>query len=169
MTDPTTERYKKDIRKMFDLTDATGFEKIIDLTPAYDKRDKNPSKNYGIGSVQIRFVLKGKKGAIQFLVGTDWYLSENQKEMTDNPLRGASIRGIKPDGWDVGYHSPKPMFDGQTSMGPCQYLDGKECYYDGSSLRADDWVEKFLLPGGSEAVWKEMIKEYESTFESDTE
>ncbi len=154
--------YKAKIREMFKLTSG-GFERIIEFSPAFDKRDDDPKKNYGIGAVKIRFVLKGKKGAIQFVVGTDWYLPHNQKEV-GNSIRG----GIKPDGWDVGYHSPKPIYEGQTSMGEaCQYLDGRDCYYDGSGLRADEWVEKYLLRGGSDAVWRAIEREYVRVFGSE--
>jgi len=35
-------------------------ERIVDFSPAFDKRHKDPKKNYGIGAVLIRFVLKGE-------------------------------------------------------------------------------------------------------------
>jgi len=159
--------YKAKIREMFKLTSG-GFERIIEFSPAWDKRSDVPGKNYGIHAVEIRFVLKGKKGAIQFLVGTDWYLPHNQKEI------GGTIRGInsiserQPRGWDVGYHSPKPMYEGQVSMNEgCPYLDGKDCYYDGSGLRADEWVDKYLLKEGSDAVWRAMEREYVRVFGSE--
>jgi len=38
---------------------------------------------------------------------------------------------------DVGYHSTAPHYEGQTTM-DCAFIEGR-CYYDGSSLMADDW------------------------------
>ena len=43
------------------------FEKIVHAEPAFDKRNGDPKKNYGIHGVNLRFVLKSKLGAVQFL------------------------------------------------------------------------------------------------------
>lgn len=139
------------------------FERIVNVTPAFDKRHPDPSKNYGIGACRIWFILKGPKGAVQFQIGTDWYLPEQQKELKNRP----SIYDIQPQGWDVGYHSYKPMYEGQDPMGECDVL-GCTCYYDGSSLRADDWVPEFLA-GGTEWLWPKLEAEYNSLFEGATD
>lgn len=167
------------------MIDQQKFERIVKFSPAYDGRppqkgglkewrtknmepdDGTDKTNYGIGSVQIRFVLKGPKGAIQFLVGTDWYPPHVQQATFDNPRAWRNTYfQIRPDGWDVGYHSLTPMYDGQNTVSDsCEYLDGKPCYYDGSSLRADTWVKEILLKEGSDGVWKAMEKEYVVRFE----
>jgi hypothetical protein len=47
--------------------------------------------------------------------------------------------------FDVGYHSPKPMFEGHESMdGACSTLDGKPCYYEGGGLRAIEWAKRIF-------------------------
>lgn len=58
----------------------TNFERIVDIRPAFDKRDPDPAKDYGIGACRIAFVLKGPKGAVQFVIGTDWYLPHTQRQ-----------------------------------------------------------------------------------------
>lgn len=136
------------------------FIKEITMSAAFDKRDPNPSKNYGIHGVEIRFVLKGELGATQFVIYTDWQLPHVQKE-------GKSMSKILPDriqpmGANIGYHSPKPMYEGQSAMGQCNIL-GCECYYDGSSLQADEFIPEFLA-GGSDAVWKKLEEVYHSRF-----
>lgn len=134
------------------------FERIVNVTPAFDKRCADPKKNYGIGGCRIWFILKGERGAVQFQIGTDWYPYNVQQER-----KGASeIFDTKPQGWDVGYHSPKPMFEGHTPMDSCDLIDG-ECYYDGSSLRADEWVEDFIM-GGTEWLWPKLEEEYALRF-----
>jgi hypothetical protein len=142
------------------------FEKIITFSAAYDKRDPNPSKNYGIHGVEIRFVLKGKAGATQFVVYTDWYLPHVQREFFLKPLARLSFLVLKPSGADIGYHSPTPQYEGQTKRDKCEYLNGRSCYYDGSGLSADEFIPKFLA-GGSDAVWKMLEKEYRLQFKEE--
>jgi hypothetical protein len=137
------------------------FEQIVVFTPAYDKRTNNPKTNAGIGSVEIYFVLKGPKGAVHFSVMTNWFLphniEENRKLLTD--LR--ELLG-KPMGISIGYHSPKPMREGQQAR-KCSWLC-EQGYCDSTSLTADEWVNKYLLPGGSDEVWKQLRKEYDRNF-----
>ena len=134
------------------------FERITEFEPAFDKRDPDPNKNYGIHGVEIRFVLVGREGAVHFVLYTDWFLPAVQEEL------GHGDKPVRPHGVDVGYHSPRPMFSGQDARDSCSYLGGKPCYYDGSSLRADDWVKDVLLPHGSEGVWNALVDEYEAVF-----
>lgn len=99
---------------------------------------------------------------------------------------------------DLGYHSPKPMYEGQLPMGaekfdfdhketlkgaagdiqiptrvltgtftPCQYLDGKPCYYDGSGLNAER-IYEVLVAEGSAGVWRELRAYYDETFKANT-
>ena len=49
-------------------------------------------------------------------------------------------------------------------MGPCDHLDGKPCYYDGSGLNADLLVEGFCLYGDT-YVWEKLEAYYRRTFE----
>ena len=147
----------------------TKFERIIDFSPAYDKRNPNPKKNYGIGSVQIRFVLRKDNKAVQFLFGTDWYLPEtvkeykqigNKHETVPCNLRGRSSCGV--EGWDVGYHSPTSTYKDQPLFKKCDYIKGG-CYYSGSGLYAHENSE-ILIREGSEGVWKFLEKEWIVTF-----
>lgn len=38
-------------------------ERIVEFTPAFDKRSSDPSKDYGIHGVDMRMVLKGVTAA----------------------------------------------------------------------------------------------------------
>ncbi len=150
------------------------FERIVEFEPAFDKRHPNPSQNYGIGSVRIRFVLKGDKGAVQVLMGTNLYLPETIKEYKTKGIHGKIVDLLSREndcsglsGWDVGYHSPKPMYPDQKPIGDdCKYTSGK-CYYDGSGLRAQKLPE-LLIREGSDAIWKFLEEEYNQVF-GDTE
>ncbi|MDP2672074.1 MAG: hypothetical protein Q8O68_01010 [Candidatus Daviesbacteria bacterium] len=119
-------------------------ERIVKFSEAYDKRNVDPSKNYGVGGVNCWMILKGGKGAVQFAFSTGIYLphvlAEWNKKDYYPPLYGI----------DVGYHSPEPIYEGQPEMGGCDLLP--KCYYDGSSLLAEEWFRIFTEQGG-EAVW----------------
>lgn len=140
-------------------------ERIVKFYPAYDKRDKNPSKNYGISGVKMGMYLKGKLGTIQFVVSTHWHLPHVQNELVKKNVGDAL--GLKcsfiPSPTDLGYHSPKPLYEGQEPITEnCEWTGGI-CYYDGSGLRADD-VFKILVEKGDEDVWKFLEQEYIDRF-----
>lgn len=129
------------------------FTREIVFEPAWDRRHEDPSKNYGIHGVTIRFHLKGPKGVIQFVLFTGWYLPECRVENTP------------PFPADLGYHSPVPLRDWQEQpiTESCDLLDGRPCYYDGSGLQADR-IYDVLLREGSEGVWRELEIHYHAIF-----
>ena len=182
-------------------------EKTITFEPAYDKRDPDPSKNHGIHGAELRFILKGTEGAVQFVLSTNWQLPHVRAEqdtkilqrarngVRDKPFIGQELppefgevskrleRATRylyeqppeldqltlevtyhPMPVDLGYHSPKPRYEGQTCVTEsCKYLDGKPCYYDGSGLAAEK-VYETLLREGSDGVWKKLEEYYARTF-----
>lgn len=141
----------------------TDFERVVTLSPAFDRRSDNPRKNYGIHGVELRMILKGPLGATQFLLFTNWQLPHVTKEH-DHDLKHILCRPMPAD---LGYHSPKPQYDGQTSL-PCDLLPGGRCYYDGSGLNAED-VYTTLLTEGSDGVWKRLEEYYREMFETESE
>ena len=133
-------------------------KRLIEWTPAYDLRDADPTKNYGIGSMRARFVLMGEHGAVQFLLYTGWYLEHNREEYRHTPGVGGPMAA------DLGYHSYKPHYEEQEPIADsCPYLNGAPCYYDGSGLAADRVFEVFLTEG-EEALWEELEDYYRDTF-----
>jgi hypothetical protein len=139
------------------------FKKIIKFTPAFDERNDDPSKNYGIGSMTIRFVFQGAKGATQFLISTGMLLKHVQEEFNK---KGWTSNWM---GYDVGYHSPKPIFDGQEPIstdGSCSYVEGQNCYYDGSTLQAEKLAEQFVSTG-EDVIWEELNRLYNLYFGED--
>ena len=138
-------------------------EKTVQFSAAYDKRDPDPNKNYGIHGVNIRFVYKGEKGATQFVLYTNWHLPHVTEEQRKNMSRDKHFL-FEPLPADLGYHSPTPQYEGQTQM-ECDLLDGGVCYYDGSGLQAER-VYKRLLEEGEDGVWAELEDEYERRFDT---
>lgn len=138
-------------------------ERITKFYSAWDKSNIDPKKNYGIHGVELRMVLKGVLGAVQFVLYTNWYLPKNQIEQRAkmNPDR---YYLYEPMPADKGYHSFKPRYEGQkVCQNECEYLDGKPCYYDGSGLQAED-MYNILITKGSDGIWEELERYYESIF-----
>lgn len=136
------------------MSEKLTLERTVEMSPAYDKRDPDPTKNYGIGCVLITFILKGERGAVQFKMGSGWFLPQNKNAHSD----------FYPSAWDKGYHSYIPRYDGQTTVtDSCHVLDGKPCYYDGSTLNAEPLLE-VLLREGSEGIWRELEEYYKESF-----
>ena len=102
------------------------FERIVDLRPAFDRRDPDPRKNHGVHGVELIMVLKGPEGAISFTIFTNWQLPDVQ-DMQDERVLKRSAEGIfekadltafyHPWAADLGYHSPKPRYEGQKAIG----------------------------------------------------
>jgi hypothetical protein len=138
------------------------FERRIEFSPAFDKRSSDPAKNFGIGAVRIWFYLIGPEGAVQWQIGTDWYVPSAQDHLYSLSAYRRD-KALRPQAWDLGYHSPRPLYEGQEpNSHDCEVLGGP-CYYDGSSLNAERLIRPFL-EGGSEAVWRELEDFYRSTF-----
>lgn len=142
------------------------FEREIKFIPAYNKRSNNPSKDYGIGGVHLGFYLKGKYGVIQFTILTNWLLPEIQEEFDAKPLiPGSPYLFHKPMPADLGYHSYVPMYDSHRPLTKkCEMLNGKTCYYDGSTLNAESIFE-ILCRKGSDGVWEALEEYYHETFD----
>jgi hypothetical protein len=141
----------------------SNFERIVHMRPAYDKRDSDPKKNYGIHGVNLTMILKGEEGAVQFVLFTNWQLPHVQKETYDKHFgdRERIELFTTPMAADLGYHWPTERYEGQTvCKDKCDWLNGP-CYYDGSSLNAER-VFEVLLREGSEGVWRELESFYES-------
>jgi hypothetical protein len=145
-----------------------GFIRRINFYPAWDRTDPDPSKNYGISDVEIRFVLIRGGRAVELQAQSGWHLPHVfQRRM------------------DV---MKKDIFIGKE-----QYLwerFAKEflveiCLYDTehTEVEYDDWLEfkiennetylqyefnspvvyYFWLPNLEKAVWSKFITEGEET------
>jgi len=132
------------------------FKREVKFLPAFDRRHKDPKKNYGIHGVELCFYLTGDKGVVQFILYTNWNLPHIDTQDWPEIIK-------KPMPADLGCHSPKPMYEDQFSTDDCRLLPGKTCYYDGSTLSADK-AYKVLISGGSEGLWKFLEDYYKDVF-----
>lgn len=147
------------------------FERVTEFIPAYDRRDEG----YGIHGVDLLMLLRGPLGAVQFKLSTGWVLPESlglpadyqwQQSHAYNRALGLSIaHDCYPSPSDLGYHSPRPMYEDQSPLTEdCPYIGGR-CYYDGSGLNAGGPFYA-LLRGGSEGVWAYLENYYREVFVS---
>lgn len=140
------------------------FKKKISIRPAYDKRNSDPNKNYGIHGSDLLFTLIGDKGAVTFLLYTNWHLPHVVDEFERRPDHII----CRPLPADIGYHSPYAMYEGQEPREKvCEYI-GVPCYTDGSASYADEFYKE-LVEKGSKGLWRKMKKYYESRFENKKE
>lgn len=141
----------------------SNFERIVDVSPAYDFV-RGPNTKYGIHGVELTFIVKGDKGAVQLKFGTDWYLKSVQDRQGARMLSSPYGNLLQPHGYDIGYHSKVPMYDGQEPLTEeCPVIGGR-CFYDGSSLNADEWIEPFMA-GGTEWLWPKLEQYYAFIFD----
>lgn len=122
----------------------------IEMTAGWDMKP-----NYGQHGLEMRFIVRGSRGAVVFTIFTDW--------MPSGPV-GMVIDGkpIFPMAADLGYHALEPQYDGQKKQRDCKYI-GTDCYYDGSSLNGEPFL-KALLNGGSEPVFDMLDGYYVEVF-----
>ena len=138
------------------------FTRWVETTPSRHWIRPEPSRNYGISTVRIVFYVKGPKGAVQWMIGTEWGIDPVRKHMNGFPSHHREYQ--KPTGWDLGYHAHEPQYEGQSiQCKDCSVLNGP-CYYDGSGLNADLLVEGFLARG-TEWLWPKLEEYYASVFE----
>jgi hypothetical protein len=131
-------------------------EKAVKFYPALDVREPNLSKDSGIGNLQtgICMLLKGEKGVVSFVFNTGVYQRE-KTEKTHNMPRNGEV--------DIGYHSYEPFFEWQTPYNNCEFLNGKECYHDGSGEEPYRYLD-VLIHKQDKIVWGLLEKYYLKTF-----
>lgn len=139
--------------------EVNGYTRILTLTPPFDKRNDDPEKNYGIHGMNLRCILLKDNRAVQFIAYTGLHLQHVSDELFHADNKYNSFKGM---GADVGYHSPTPMYEGQMAL-DCDLLECEKCYYDGSSLRAEEWYTIFLNEG-IDKIWELLEADWKDRF-----
>lgn len=146
--------------------EAAQYERRFFTRPAFDRRDPDPRKDYGIAGLQIGMVLIGPTASVSFVILTNWYLPHVRLErnpgekfaefrigVSDTPAMGADVSVHR----DVHRDEPEDWMKESDfiSPQPCDWRPGGKCWSDGSALAAGDFIE-VLIAEGIEAVWKKM-------------
>ena len=146
-----------------EFTDAEGFVCRIDLWPAHDCANScafgditcapGAGRFHGVGSARWRFSVTKDGDAAQFLLGGTYLPETYEREQKRGQLHAPLL------GRDVGFHTSTRHRDEEndftwgSAMDDCDLL-GVPCWYDGSGLRADEWVTPFLR--GEMDVWAKL-------------
>jgi len=119
-----------------------------------------------------RWLLLGPSGAVQFLAF--WYPpgSALHSILTRDSPAAPYVRDGEGALWmgaDVGYHSPRPIYDDHDPAGPCDVLEGP-CFSDGSALRAGALLHEWAAADwDDEVLWATLTHEYAVLFHPDAE
>lgn len=145
----------------------TGLRREVRFEAGYDHSDEDKDKprgrRRGCHGLQIRFLLHGDDGTIQFLLYTDWLPSWASADEW-HPVKPQPIPALHdkfPMAADLGHHWDTSTYEGEKSMDECDVRPGGKCFYDGSGLRAEP-VLAVLLKDGSDGVWAALEAEYEA-------
>ena len=116
------------------------FKRIIMFSMPFDKRHSDPKKNCGIHGMNNAYILVKDQKAVQFVLYLPVHLDHVAAELFKNNRLG-SYNPFEVMAAEVGYHSPTPMYDDQSSMSECKIIEC-ECYCDGSVQYAKEvWKE----------------------------
>lgn len=146
----------------------------IRFDPGYDYReedkDKPAGQQRGVHGLGVRFFLHGQEGSVQFVFWTDWLPTWYEEGAFGHkrfkPDHNPQLLNFYPMAVDIGYHSRHPRYETHEPMS-CDVVPGMDqCYYDGSSMMAEN-VMVLLLQGGHEAVFGYLENYYESVFFGD--
>lgn len=118
--------------------------------------------SHGRHGLTIRFVIKGREGAVQFCLGTGW--TPQHAKPNDIGYREVANWGSSVYPSDLGYHARSKQYDSQEPISDkCEFCDGEPCFYDGSTLNATDAMYA-LVNGGGDALWLFLESYYRTVF-----
>lgn len=116
--------------------------------------------SHGKHGLEIEFIVKGKKGAVWFVLYTGWFPQSISEE--ENSIVDWGRNKVLPV--DLGYHSKIPQYKGQEPTNQsCELCDGQMCFYDGSAINAQDAMYT-LVNGGDVKLWEFLESYYNNIF-----
>lgn len=134
------------------------FAHTVEALPAYDKRDPDPAKSYGIGSVEMRFTAIGDNVAACFTLYTHWFLPHVQKEYLYKYPGDPEQFLPLPAYIDIHSRTQSPgHVEVQPTQDMCPYLHTSYCYMYRYALLSDDAYNE-LVVGGLDALWRFLEK-----------
>lgn len=139
----------------------SALKRITSWIPATDRRDADPSKNYGVSAMTLSFAVLGEKGAVELSIYTGWYLKHVREEFAEKRLLSDTFMGR-----DLGYHSYRAQYAGQWSSDCCHLLGEERCFYEGSSLQAQELTEYFL-EHGDESLFRKLEQLYKQYYDGE--
>ena len=147
-------------------------ERTFVITPAHDctngceygseRCEPGGGGFHGISAAGFTFVLSGEDGALSVNFLSSWYKRETTSRMKEEQ-NGLLLSALLVTGLGgVDWHWRTDRDYGAFHNEECRWLDGAECFSDGSGLMADDAYD-VLMEGGSDALWEWMETKYAET------
>ena len=153
--------------------------KII-FRPADDKTDPDPYKNYGVHDIDMKFLVFGDKGIVEFELSTNWYLPHVMERRLQSMKRNVFLAKkdfllmtwISPKPLDICYWSLERLSEDDTffDKGLDYVFDHKPCFYgyryerEEDGLWTTDYVYNQFLLRGDIAIWEYLENYYRETF-----
>lgn len=144
------------------------FTREIKIYPSYDHRDE-PDDQRGAQGCDLMLILRGPLGAIAARISTGWMADPlvgryvrgaGKQRRLGKPGVDAGVADCYPSGTYVGSHYLKRRGEYDVRKEECEYLNGAECYGDGSYVAADEVLLK-LTTGGSDAAFEHLEHLYQ--------
>lgn len=145
--------------------------------PAFDRTDSDPKKNYGVGCLELRFLVIGDKGATEFQLITNWYLphvmNRRYKALREDfALRKPEflIRNFnEPNPVDLCYYSKERLSEDDCFFEQVKVLDGEPYWYgykyrDENGNDVKDLAFRLLVSHGDDALYQFLEAYYKEVF-----
>ena len=148
--------------------------------PADDRSDPDPSKSYGVNCVDMRFLVEGAKGAVEFQLLTQWYLRHVMDRRLESIKRDVFAgkedfllkHFIEPYPTDVCYFSHERLSedDSYWEKGVEYVFGGAPCYYgykfmdETEGRTAKEVAFDRLVVGGDDALFRYLEEYYTEVF-----
>lgn len=124
-------------------------ERRISILPAFEARDPDPSKDFGIHGCELHFAVRLGDSAASTIFNTGWFLPELRERMRNLD------RGGMPTCWGIVMHRTTPSSGDDSIYDDCHILGGK-CYTQYGSMLYGDTIAERLVREGASGVWDEL-------------
>jgi hypothetical protein len=122
----------------------------LDMTPAFDKRDPDPKKNYGIHGAELHFGVSRGEVTVVLRWMTPFHLPEVRAYLNNHYLgRDRLFDGLG----GIDYHASVPLYEGAYKQQNCMYTGG-DCYGDRTATGAGELFDKAVAD--PEEIWKTL-------------
>lgn len=139
----------------------------IQFQPGYDYRAEDAHKpsgqRRGCHGLNMRWLVHGEHGSVQFLVYTMWLPSwVREAEWGPRVVDEVARRDLNhpPMAADLGHHWDWALYHGENGPRDCDVRPSGKCFYDGSGLNAEPLLAALLTKGHDE-VWAQLEAYYE--------
>jgi hypothetical protein len=151
----------------------------IKFFPAFDKTSPDPKKNYGVGCLELRFLVEGERGMVELQILTQWYLPhvmdrrlESFKRDVWSGKQDFLLKSfLHPNPIDLCYLSLERLSEDDSfwEHGVSYFRNNSPCYYgykymdDNKNIAKEDAFMK-LVSEGDESLWKYLEDYYVEVF-----